>query len=51
MDKLEIIDRATDIIFLTLMLLQNVTNKSQDEILDSIKAEGAKTDNLLMKLR
>jgi len=46
-----LIDKTIDIILLSLAMLQEVTNKPQDEILDMIKEEGEKTDELLKKLR
>jgi len=45
------IDSITDIIFLSLMALQQITNKNQEEVLEMIKEEGAKTDRLLAQLR
>ena len=50
-NTLEIVDKSIDIILLSLIMLQNITNKSQEEILDLIRAEGRKTDELLNKLR
>ena len=50
----EIIDTVntiTDIVFLGLLLLQQISGKSKDEVLDMIKSEGAKTDKLLKQLR
>ena len=44
------INTATDIIFLTLMLLQQITGKPAEEVLEAIKSEGAKTDALIAKL-
>ena len=48
---IDAVDKLTDILFLTLMLIQQISSKTQDEILDAIKTEGAKTDELLKKLR
>ena len=46
-----LIDKTIDIILLSLTLLQQVSGKSQEEILEMIKEEGEKTDALLKKLR
>jgi len=50
-DVIEVIDKLTDILFLTMWLLQQITGKSQEEVLTAIGSEGAKTDELLKKLR
>ena len=36
------IDRITDIVFLSLMLLQQITNKNQEEVMEMIRAEAQK---------
>jgi len=53
-DTLDIIDTVngiTDILLLSLILLQQITGKSREEVLQAIKDEGIKTDELLAKLR
>lgn len=45
------IDRITDLVFMSIMILQEVSGKSQDEIISAIKEEGEKTDALLARLR
>jgi hypothetical protein len=50
-NTIEIIDKATDLIFLSLALIQLVSSKTPEEVLEAIKAEGQKTDELLAKLR
>jgi len=51
MPNYDLIDKATDLLFLTLMILQEVSGKTQEEVLEAIKTEGAKTDELLKKLK
>ena len=51
MGTLETVDKIADILLISLMLLQQISGKSREEILESIKDEGVKTDELLSKLR
>lgn len=51
MDTIDAIDKVTDIMLLSLILLQGITGKSREEILEAIKDESAKTDELLEKLK
>jgi len=51
LDTLDAIDKISDIILLSLILLQNITGKSREEVLQAIKDEGIKTDELIAKLR
>jgi len=46
-----IINQVSDILLLSVMLMQQITGKSREEVLDAIKEEGIKTDDLLKKLR
>ncbi len=45
------IDKIADILLISLMLLQEISGKSRAEVLESIKDEGIKTDELINKLR
>jgi len=51
MDTTDTINKIADILLLSLILLQNITGKSRAEVLDAIKDESAKTDELIRKLR
>ena len=51
MDTLDTIDKVTDIVLLSLMLLQQISGKSKDEVLNAIRDEDGKTDDLIKKLR
>lgn len=46
-----IINQIADIVLLSIMLMQQITGKSRDEVLEAMKYEGIKTDELLKKLR
>jgi len=46
-----VVSKIADILLLSLMLLQEITNKSREEVLDMIKNESIKTDELLKKLK
>ena len=46
-----VISQIADIIFLSISLMQQITGKSMAEVLEIIKEEEAKTDELLEKLR
>ena len=48
---LNIVDKVSDIILMSLILLQEVSGKSREEILEAIKDEGIKTDDLIKRLR
>jgi len=49
--NIELIDKALDLVIISIALLQEISGKSREEILDAIKSEEAKTDKLLEKLR
>jgi len=51
LDTIGAISKVTDILLLSLILLQQITGKSRDEVLAAIKDESAKTDELIAKLR
>lgn len=51
MDPTAVIGGLINLILRTIKLLQEVTGKSREEVLDAIKAESAKTDALLQKLQ
>lgn len=51
MSTIDTIDKITDILLISLMLLQQITGKSREEVLEAIKDENQKTDELLKKLR
>ena len=51
MDTIDTIDKVTDIVLLSLMLLQQISGKSRDEVLNAIRDEDGKTDELIKKLR
>lgn len=50
-DKIETINKVADILLLTLILLQGITGKSRQEVLNAISDESTKTDELIAKLR
>jgi hypothetical protein len=43
-------DKLTDILLLTLLALQEISGKTQEEVLAAIEQEGKKTDALLDQL-
>lgn len=51
MNPFDTVDKITDILLISLMLLQQITGKSREEVLEAIRDEGQKTDELLKKLR
>ena len=51
LDTIGTISKLADILLLSLILLQQITGKSRDEVLEAIKDESAKTDELIKKLR
>lgn len=51
MDTFDTIDKISDILLISLMLLQQITGKSRQEVLDAMKDEGIKSDELLKQLR
>ena len=48
---LDLVNVATDLVFLSLLLLQQISNKSQEEVIAAIQAEGKKSKRLLELLR
>ena len=46
-----VISQVADLLLMTLMLLQDITGKSREQILDSIMDENIKTDELLEELK
>ncbi len=48
---LDVASGVSDILLLSIIVLQLITNKSRTEVLEAIKDEGTKTDELLKKLR
>ena len=48
---INLIDGISSIIFLSLMILQQLTGKTNEQVLEDIKVAGAKTDELLKQLR
>jgi hypothetical protein len=51
MDKWELADKATDLVLLGLLILQEVSGMSRQEVLEKIQAEGDRTDELKKQLR
>jgi len=51
LDVIDTVNGITDILLLSLILLQQITGKSREEVLLAIKDEGIKTDELIAKLR
>jgi hypothetical protein len=48
---IDIADVLSNILILTMLLIQQVSNKSREEILASIEAESLRTEELLEKLK
>lgn len=50
-DKLEAINNVIDMIVMALISLQEISGMSKDEIMNRVKTESEKTDNLIDQLR
>jgi len=50
-DTIDAINKVADILLLSLMLLQQITGKSRDEVLSAIADESSRTDELISRLR
>jgi len=50
-EKLKMINTASDLVLLGILLLQQISGKSEAEVIEAIKAESDKTDTLLNKLK
>lgn len=50
-DTIDAINKVADILLLSLILMQQLTGKSREEVLAAIADESAKTDGLISKLR
>ena len=48
---IEIVDALTTIAALSLAIIQQVSGKSDEDVMKSIQEQGTKTDELLKKLR
>ena len=48
---LGMISQVADLVLLTVMLLQDITGKSRQQVLDAIMDENIETDELLKRLR
>lgn len=51
MNPIDAANKVADILLISLMLLQQITGKSREEVLEAIKDESARTNELLDKLR
>jgi hypothetical protein len=45
------VDTATNVILLSMVMLQQLTGKTRDEVLEIIREKGAETDRLLKHLK
>lgn len=51
LDPIDTANKAADILLISLMLLQQITGKSKEEVLTAIKDESQRTDELIARLR
>jgi len=51
LDTIDAIEKVTDILLLSLILLQGITGKSREEVFKAIDEESRRTDELLSRLR